>query len=119
MQQILSRDPELSVQVLRVDPNAPMPTSSQSPEEAYVPPLVKVAQLPNRLRASCVMRLGFGDIYPNPYYLWVAPTTYYQKSTGLNAITDIVRDTMPHLLLPATNSPEMLVAKLAGEKPSL
>ncbi|MBE2272543.1 MAG: DUF3987 domain-containing protein [Anaerolinea sp.] len=66
----------------------------------------------------CVLRLGFGDIYPNLYYLWVAPTTYYHKSTGLNAITDMVRDTMPHLLLPATTSPEMLVAKLAGEKPA-
>jgi len=66
----------------------------------------------------CVLHLGFGDIYPNLYYLWVAPTTYYHKSTGLNAITDMVRDTMPHLMLPATTSPEMLVAKLAGEKPS-
>jgi hypothetical protein len=66
----------------------------------------------------CVLRLGFGEIFPNLYYLWVAPTTYYHKSTGLNAITDMVRDTMPHLLLPATTSPEMLVAKLAGEKPA-
>lgn len=66
----------------------------------------------------CVLRLGFGEVFPNLYYLWVAPTTYYHKSTGLNAITDMVRDTMPHLLLPATTSPEMLVAKLAGERPS-
>ncbi|MEO8392499.1 MAG: DUF3987 domain-containing protein [Chloroflexota bacterium] len=66
----------------------------------------------------CVLRLGFGDIFPNLYYLWVAPTTYYHKSTGLNAITDMVRDTVPHLLLPATTSPEMLVAKLAGQRPA-
>jgi hypothetical protein len=66
-----------------------------------------------------VLRLGFGEISPNLYYLWVAPTTYYDKSAGLNTITDIVRDTMPHLLLPATTSPEMLVAKLAGENPQL
>ena len=66
----------------------------------------------------CVLRLGFGEIFPNLYYLWVAPTTYYHKSTGLNAISDMVRDTIPHLLLPATTSPEMLVAKLAGEKPA-
>ena len=160
LQQILTRDPELSAQVLRVDPNAPVPTSSKSAEDAYVPPLPKAAQLTDKLMASaetvgafhrdclawlsqrspmtpriflesgplwavglavarrCVLRLGFGDIYPNLYYLWVAPTTYYHKSTGLNAITDMVRDTMPHLLLPATTSPEMLVAKLAGEKPS-
>ena len=66
----------------------------------------------------CVLRLSFGEIFPNLYYLWVAPTTYYHKSTGLNAISDMVRDTIPHLLLPATTSPEMLVAKLAGEKPA-
>ena len=66
----------------------------------------------------CVLRLGFGEVFPNLYYLWVAPTTYYHKSTGLNAITDMVRDTVPHLLLPATTSPEMLVAKLAGERPA-
>lgn len=160
LQQILTRDPELSAQVLHVDPHAPVPISSKSADEAYVPPLHKSAQLTNKLEASaetvgafhhdclawlsqrspmtpqiflesgplwavglavarrCVLRLGFGDIYPNLYYLWVAPTTYYHKSTGLNAITDMVRDTMPHLLLPATTSPEMLVAKLAGEKPA-
>ena len=160
LQQILTRDPEVSAQILRVDPNAPVPTSSKSADDAYVPPLPKAAQLTDKLMASaetvgafhrdclawlsqrspmtpriflesgplwavglavarrCVLRLGFGDIYPNLYYLWVAPTTYYHKSTGLNAITDMVRDTMPHLLLPATTSPEMLVAKLAGEKPA-
>jgi hypothetical protein len=48
----------------------------------------------------CVLRPGFGEVFPNPYYLWVAPTTYYHKSTGLNAITDMMRDTVPHLLLP-------------------
>lgn len=65
-----------------------------------------------------VLRLGFDEIFSNLYYLWVAPTSCYHKSTGLNAISDMVRDTIPHLLLPATRSPEMLVAKLAGEKPA-
>lgn len=65
-----------------------------------------------------MLRLGFGEIFPNLYYLWVAPTTYYHKSTGLNAISDMIRNTVPHLLLTATTSPEMLVAKLAGEKPA-
>jgi hypothetical protein len=160
LQQMVSRDPALSAQVLRVDPNTGVPTAGKDADETYVPPLPKSAQLTDKLRASaetvgafhrdclawlskrspmtpriflesgplwtvglavarrCVLRLGFGDIYPNLYYLWVAPTTYYHKSTGLNAITDIVREIMPHLLLPATTSPEMLVAKLAGEKPA-
>src|SRR3990172_2535217 len=39
----------------------------------------------------CVLRLSFDDIYPNLYMLWVAPTTYYHKSTGLKAITRLVR----------------------------
>lgn len=66
----------------------------------------------------CVLRLSFDDIYPNLYILWVAPTTYYHKSTGLKAITKLVRSTLPHLLLPETTTPEMLMAKLAGQKPA-
>lgn len=66
----------------------------------------------------CILRLSFDDIYPNLYILWVAPTTYYHKSTGLKAITKLVRSTLPHLLLPETTTPEMLMAKLAGQKPS-
>jgi len=65
-----------------------------------------------------VLRLPFGDIHPNLYVLWAAPTTYYHKSTGLRAITQLVRSVLPHLLLPETTTPEMLMAKLAGQKPS-
>ena len=66
----------------------------------------------------CVLRLSFDDIHPNLYFLWVAPTTYYHKSTGLKAITKLVRSTLQHLLLPETTTPEMLMAKLAGQKPA-
>lgn len=66
----------------------------------------------------CVLRLSFDDIYPNLYFLWVAPTTYYHKSTGLKAITRLVRGAFQHLLLPETTTPEMLMAKLAGQKPA-
>lgn len=66
----------------------------------------------------CVLRLSFDDIHPNLYFLWIAPTTYYHKSTGLKAITKLVRSTLQHLLLPETTTPEMLMAKLAGQKPS-
>lgn len=160
LQQIVTHDPTVSAQVLRVDPSSPMSTTPEAKDETFVPPLSKAAQLDDRLVAAaetvglfhrdclawlskrspmtpriflesgplwaaglavarrCVLRLGFGDIFPNLYYLWVAPTTYYHKSTGLTAISDMVRDTVPHLLLPATTSPEMLVAKLAGERPA-
>jgi hypothetical protein len=66
----------------------------------------------------CVLRLSFDDIYPNLYMLWVAPTTYYHKSTGLKAITKLVASSLHHLLMPETTTPEMLVAKLAGQRPS-
>lgn len=66
----------------------------------------------------CVLRLSFDDIYPHLYFLWIAPTTYYHKSTGLKAITQLVRGTLPQLLLPETTTPEMLMAKLAGQKPA-
>ncbi len=66
----------------------------------------------------CVLRLSFDDIHPNLYFLWVAPTTYYHKSTGLKAITKLVRSAFQHLLLPETTTPEMLMAKLAGQKPA-
>ncbi len=66
----------------------------------------------------CVLRLSFDDIYPNLYILWVAPTTYYHKSTGLKAITRLAASSLQHLLLPETTTPEMLVAKLAGQRPS-
>ncbi len=160
LQQIVTHEPALSAQVLRIDPTISMKTDEKTLANTFVPPLAKGAQLTDKLLAAsetvgifhrdcltwlskrspmtphiflesgplwavglavarrCVLRLGFGEIFPNLYYLWVAPTTYYHKSTGLNAITDMVRDTMPHLLLPATTSPEMLVAKLAGEKPT-
>jgi len=65
-----------------------------------------------------VLKLSFDDIHPNLYFLWVAPTTYYHKSTGLKAITKLVRSTLQHLLLPETTTPEMLMAKLAGQRPS-
>ncbi len=66
----------------------------------------------------CVLRLDFDDIYPHQYALWVAPTTYFRKSTGLKAITHLVREVAPHLLLAAQSTPEALLSKLAGQKPS-
>lgn len=65
-----------------------------------------------------VLRLPFSDIHPNLYILWSAPTTYYHKSTGLKAMTQLVRSVLPHLLLAETTTPEMLMAKLAGQKPT-
>lgn len=65
----------------------------------------------------CYLRFSFDSVFPNLYFLWIAPTTYYHKSTALKAITKLVRDAIPHLLLPETMTPEVMMAKLAGVKP--
>lgn len=63
-----------------------------------------------------VLRLDFDEIYPHMYTLWVAPTSYYRKSTGLKAVTHLVSETIPHLLLASQSTPEMLLFKLAGQR---
>lgn len=62
------------------------------------------------------LKLDFQTIYPNLYALWVAPTTYYRKSTGLRVVEAMARRHLPHLLLAGQSSPEMLLYKLAGQR---
>lgn len=64
-----------------------------------------------------VLRLDH-EIYPNGYDLWVAPTSYFRKSTGLRAVIQLVRKAFPHLLLPSSSTPEMVQSKLAGKLPT-
>ena len=161
LQDMVTQDHEIMQQIMYIDPKTDPPApEKKKPDELYVPPLPKQAQLDDALLTAaekvgrfhqdcthwlvqkspmtpriflesaplwavglaiarrCVLRLSFDDIYPNLYFLWVAPTTYYHKSTGLKAITNLVRSTFQHLLLPETTTPEMLMAKLAGQKPS-
>jgi len=160
LQNLVSAQPYVLEQVMKVDPKGNPPQETSECDELYVPPLPKAAQLDTHLIEAtkgvgrfqrdcadwlakkspmtpriflesaplwavglaiarrCVLRLSFDDIYPNLYVLWVAPTTYYHKSTGLKAITRLVSSTLHHLLMPETTTPEMLVAKLAGQKPS-
>lgn len=66
----------------------------------------------------CYLRFTFDDVFPNLYFLWLAPTTYYHKTTALKAIAQIIRTSVPHLLLPEAMTPEVLMAKLAGLKPT-
>jgi hypothetical protein len=64
-----------------------------------------------------VLRLDH-EIYSNGYDLWIAPTSYFRKSTGLRAITQLVRKAFPHLLLPSSSTPEMIQSKLSGKVPT-
>ena len=38
-----------------------------------------------------VLRMAFGDIYPNLYILWIAQTTLWQKTTALNIARKLFR----------------------------
>jgi len=65
-----------------------------------------------------VLPLAFGDIYPNLFVLWLAPTTLYRKSTGLNFARDLARRAFPHLLTPQDTTPEAFLSDLAGAQPA-
>ena len=65
-----------------------------------------------------VLRLSHKDLYPNLMFLWVAPTTLYAKSTGLNVARGLVRKVAKHLLLPSEMSPEEMVSELSGAQPA-
>lgn len=64
------------------------------------------------------LNLDFASIGPHLYMLWVAPSSRYRKSTGLNAIEALAMQTAPHLMLPSNTTPEMLAYKLSGKLPS-
>jgi hypothetical protein len=63
-------------------------------------------------RAECP--LWFARVSPHLYVMWVAITSYYNKSTGLACVNDLVWQVAPHLLLSSANTPEVLFYKLAG-----
>lgn len=56
---------------------------------------------------------GIHTIYPNLYFLFVAPSTIHHKSTGLNVMRSVLSDAgMLHLLMPHKASPQAMVADL-------
>ncbi len=64
------------------------------------------------------LNLGFTTLYPHLYILWTARTSIFKKSTGMDAIADLVNDAMPHMLLPEENTPESFIGALSGKKPA-
>ena len=56
-------------------------------------------------------------IYPHLYLLWVAETSKYAKSTGLNVIYKLVTSLFPYMLIPGNTSPEGMMEMMAGEQP--
>lgn len=61
--------------------------------------------------------LGHGEVWPNLYVMWIAPTTLYAKSSGLRILSDLVDMTMPHMRLACEFTPEALLTDLAGHEP--
>jgi hypothetical protein len=66
-------------------------------------------------RRAVLEELDMPRVYPNLYVLLNAPTTYYHKSTILRIAEGMVGAVAPHLLLPSQMTPEIMMAKLAGQ----
>ena len=57
-------------------------------------------------------------VFPHLYIFWIATTTKFAKSTGLDCVKAIAQDAFPHLLLPSNSTPEALFSNLAGNAPT-
>jgi len=57
-------------------------------------------------------------LYPNMYMMFVADTTFYRKTTAFKLAESVIRDTIPHMLMPTPGSPERFQDALSGRLPS-
>lgn len=64
------------------------------------------------------LNMPHSPVYPNLFILWVALTTLYAKSTGLDVAYRLARDAILYLLLANELTPEALMSELAGHEPS-
>lgn len=58
------------------------------------------------------------QIFPVLWVLWVAESTIFHKTTGLNLARRLVRHVVPHLLLPEESSRDALIHDMAGRPPA-
>lgn len=65
-----------------------------------------------------VLKMPFGDIYPNLFILWLAETTLFHKTTALNLARAISREVFPHLLAYQDTTPEAFLSDMAGQQPA-
>lgn len=64
-----------------------------------------------------VLRVGTATFYPNLYFLFLAPSTVYKKTTGMKVVEQIVQQSgISHLLIPNRLTPEALVNDLDSLK---
>lgn len=65
------------------------------------------------IQRKAVLRMSFGDIYPNIYGCIIAPSSVYHKSSALNKVNHVLfRAFMSDLLLPDTFISEGLLSAL-------
>jgi hypothetical protein len=57
-------------------------------------------------------------LYSNTYMMMVADTTFYRKTTAYKLAETVIRDAIPHMLMPTPGSPERFQEALAGRMPS-
>lgn len=65
-----------------------------------------------------VLAMPYGEVFPNLWALWVAPTTLWRKSTGLDVARHLALDAVPHLLAAQDTTPEALLSDMAGKEPA-
>lgn len=62
--------------------------------------------------------MAFGEVYPNLFICWLAPTTLYRKSTALDVARKLARLVFPHLMAAQDTTPEAFLSDLAGRDPA-
>ncbi len=56
-------------------------------------------------------------IWPNLYMMLVADTTFYRKTTAFKLAEGVIREAIPHMLMPTPGSPERFQEALSGRLP--
>lgn len=65
-----------------------------------------------------VLRMPFGNVYPNLWIAWIAPTTLHGKTTALEIVKGISKRCFAHLLAPQDATPEALIFDMSGQEPA-
>jgi len=65
-----------------------------------------------------VLKMPYGDVYPNLFILWIALTTLYRKTTALDVARGLARNTFPFLMAAQDTTPEAFLSDLAGKEPT-
>jgi len=65
-----------------------------------------------------VLKMPFGNIFPNLFVLWIAITTLFRKTTSLDLSRQLARHVFQFLLAAQDTTPEAFLSDLAGKEPT-